>query len=428
MVLAAAVGVMVSFAALVPYTFGLFLKPLTHEFGWTRQAVSAAFSCASLMIAAASPVLGLLLDRYGARLIILPCISIFGLAFGSLALLTPHPAHLYAVFLVLGLVGNGTAQLAYSRAVSTWFESRRGVAFALVMTGGGIGAILIPMLAQAVMAARGWREAYAVLGAVALIVGLPVAGRFVHERGEARIAGRLEVRPGAAVKEAVGTRVFWLLACTVFLHAISANGVMTHMSAMLTDRGVSLRGAALAISVLGGASLGGRLLTGWLLDRFFGPAISFVLLLIAGSGMLLLMGATSLASGAMAAALIGFGMGGESDVTPYLLTRYFALRSLSTLYGFMWTAYATGAAGGAVLMGKAFDTTGSYRTLVIELALMSAAGGALMLLMPRYGVADLTAEGPAILSGQTEAVTKGSGLQPPRPDVPAPCSRGSAHR
>jgi MFS family permease len=77
-------------------------------------------------------------------------------------------------------------------------------------------------------------------------------------------------------------------------------------------------------------------------------------------------------------------MGGEADVTPYLLSKYFGLRSLSILYGLSWTAYAIAGAIGPVIMGRAFDAAGSYRTTLAALALLTAAAAALMLLLPRY--------------------------------------------
>src|SRR5215472_8239231 len=118
-VLAGFFGVMGSFAAVVPYTFGLFLKPLSVSFGWHREAVSAGFSIAALTVAGASPVLGILLDRFGPRHVVLPCVAIFCGAYLSLAWLTPHLIHFYLAFFIIGLVGNGTAYLGYSRAIST---------------------------------------------------------------------------------------------------------------------------------------------------------------------------------------------------------------------------------------------------------------------------------------------------------------------
>jgi MFS family permease len=119
---ASGIGVFVSFGSLLVYTFGIFLKPLTEEFAWSRQAVSLAFGIAAMALACASPPLGYLIDRLGPRRIILSCLTIFGCVFASLAVLTPHIGHLYATFAILGLVGNGAAHLAYSRVVSTWFD------------------------------------------------------------------------------------------------------------------------------------------------------------------------------------------------------------------------------------------------------------------------------------------------------------------
>ena len=112
--IASGVGVFVSFASLLVYTFGIFLKPLAEEFGWSRAAVSAAFGIAAMTVAVCSPPLGYLLDRVSPRRILVPCMAVFGCAFASLALLTPHLWHLYATFFVMGIVGNGTAQMAYT--------------------------------------------------------------------------------------------------------------------------------------------------------------------------------------------------------------------------------------------------------------------------------------------------------------------------
>ena len=118
-VIAAYFGVMVSFGSLLVFTFGTFLKPLSTAFGWSRESVSAAFGFAAISVAICSPLLGHLLDRWGPRRLIVPCMAVFGVAFASLGLLTPHLFHLYSIFVVLGIVGNGTTQMGYSRAVST---------------------------------------------------------------------------------------------------------------------------------------------------------------------------------------------------------------------------------------------------------------------------------------------------------------------
>jgi predicted MFS family arabinose efflux permease len=380
--LASSACVLVSFASLLVYTFAIFLKPLSAEFGWSREAVSAAFGIAALAVAACSPPLGWLLDRYPARRIILPCLTIFGCAFASLSLLTPHLWQFYATFLILGIVGNGTAHLAYSRVLTTWFRERRGVAFSILLGGGAVGAIVLPPIAEALIHAAGWRASFAILGAAVLVIGLPCGYR-VRARSDTTHSAA-KPASGATVSEGLGSRIFWIIVVELFLISVSQNGAITHLSPLLTDRGISAGKAALAISAMGAAVLAGRLSTGWLLDRFFAPRVGACLFVLSAVGTFLLATAHTFPVGAGAAALIGFGMGGEGDVTPYLLSRYFGLKSFSTLYGFTWTAYAVAGAVGPFLMGRAFDATGSYSALLVQLAAVTLVAAALLLLLPRY--------------------------------------------
>lgn len=382
-VLAAFCGVMVSFGSLLVFTFSVFVKPLSAEFGWSREQISAAFGIAAMTVAVCSPVLGRLLDRYGAKRVVLPCMLVFAVAFASLSRLTPSLAHLYATFFVLGAVGNGTTQMGYSRVVSSWFVERRGLALALVMAGTGVGSIVLPRLAQTLIDSSGWRAAYAVLGGLVVMLGIPLTALFVQERPAAsRVEG--VIAPGVSVRHGLRSHAFWLLVGVLFLCSIAVNGAVTHLSPLLTDRGLGGAEAALALSVLGGMSLLGRLATGYFLDRFFGPWVSAALLVGVAAGMLLLSGAATPASALVAAALIGLGLGGEADVTPYLLTRYFGLEAFSTLYGFTWTAYAIAGAVGPVLMGRVFDATGSYGPLLMVLAGLMLIAVALTLRLPAY--------------------------------------------
>jgi MFS family permease len=386
-VLAGFFGVMVSFAAIVPYTFGLFLKPLTASFGWHREATSAGFSIAALTVAAASPGLGFLLDRFKPRSIVLPCIAIFSAAYASLALLTPHLWHFYLTFFVIGLVGNGTAYIGYSRAISTWFNRRRGFALSIMLAGSAVGAMVLPVLAQAIITHMGWRAAYLTLGMLAFAVGFPLTAAFVRERPVAQQDRHVSTDFGEPVAKALATPAFWIIAATVCLYAISVNGAIAHLSALLTDRGISTAGAASSVGIIGATSLVGRLLTGLFLDRFFGPRVSQVMLLMTVLGIVLLSVANSLTAGLIAASLIGFSMGSEGDITPYLLGRYFGLKRFSTLYALTWTTYAVGGATGPILVGRVFDTLGSYRPIAIQLlALPAFIPCLLMFALPRYAI------------------------------------------
>jgi MFS family permease len=382
-VLAAFVGVMVSFAAMVPFTFSLFLVPIHDAFGWKREAASNAFAIAALTVAACSPAIGSFLDRLPPRRIILPSIVIFACAMASLSLLRGNIAQFYATYLVLGIVGNGTAQLAYSRAVLTWFEHRRGLALAVVLTGSGTGSIFLPIIAQHVITAHGWRAAYVALGALALL-GLPLTALLMRNRPAIHTSTH-PVESAGKIGWVLRTRVFWLIAIPVMLSALSLNAAIAHLAAMLTGHTISPASAALALSTLGVSGIIGRLITGPLLDRTFAPFISLGVLLIAALGIVTIAYATTAPMGIFGASLMGFGSGSEADVVPYLIAKYFGRKRFSTLYGLSWTAYAVGGATGPILIGHAFDRAGAYLPATVVLfAAPLVLAAILQLFLPRY--------------------------------------------
>jgi MFS family permease len=384
-VMAGFFGVMVSFVAVVPYTFSLFLKPLSVSFGWHREAISVGFSIAALTMGAASPGLGFLLDRFGPRRVILPCFLVFSLAYASLSLLTPHLIQFYLAFFLAGLVGSGTAFLGYSRAISTWFDRLRGRALAIMLAGGAFGAMIMPVIAQGAISRYGWRAAFVVLGAIPLLVGVPITACFVRERPVAQQSAHISIDVGESVSKALGSHVIWVIAATVCLSAIGVNGAIAHLAALLTDRGISTQGSAYAIAIIGATGLLGRFITGAFLDRFFGPRIYQTMMLMAVIGIVLLSVAHVLVAAMIAASLIGFSTGGEADITPYMIGRYFGLKRFSTLYAFTHTAHAVGAALGPLFVGWIFDSFGSYRAAAIQLlAVPSFISCLVLFLLPRY--------------------------------------------
>ena len=344
--LAACFGVMAGFGSLFVYTFAVFVKPLSAQFGWSREAVSLGFGFAAITLGLFSPLVGRFLDRFGPRRIILPCMTVFGCGIASLALLRGGLWQFYATCIVIGVVGNGAAHLAYARSISTWFQQRLGTALAFVMLGAGLGAMILPVVAQSVLSRAGWRAAYASLGGLALLLGLPLSWRYIVERGPLRKQSAPAAHSGLTWQQGTRSYPFWIIVAVLFVSSISMNGAITHLSALLTDRGITPRDAALCASILGGSSVLGRLGVGWLLDRFFGARVALFVNLATAAGIFLLARAGSFSAGSFAAALIGIGAGGEAAITPYLLTRYFGLRAFSTLYGLTWTFYA--AAGATV--------------------------------------------------------------------------------
>ena len=385
---AAFTGVMVSFAPIVPYTFSLFLNPLHAEFGWKREAIGGTFALAAITVALVSPGIGALLDRFPPRRIILPSILVFALALASLSRLGPHIGQFYLTFFVLGLVANGTAQFAYARTVLTWFHKHRGFALALILTGSGVGSVLIPPVTQWVIQHHGWRGAYLMLGGIALL-GLPLTALLVRNRRDTVAvhtdhAQDHSADAGTSVAGALRSSAFWVLACIIMLSAFSENGLVTNLAAILTEHRVTATAAALALSVRGGAGIIGRLCVGFLIDRFSPQRIQTCILLLSAAGTLILAYAGTSAVALIGAALLGIGLGSEADVAPYLLARYFGRRHFSVLYGLTWTAYAIGGATGPMMIGHLYDRAGFYQPrFILYLACVAFAAAVLSLALRR---------------------------------------------
>ncbi len=379
---AAASGTATFFSSVLVYTFSVFLKPLAAEFGWSREAIASAYGAMGITVAVLAPLFGYLLDRAGVRRVVLPCMAGLGAAYISLYFLSANPWHLYATYVFFGLAGAGLAPTGYARAVSGWFQERRGIAIAIVISGSAVAGIAQPPLLQMLIDRVGWRGAYVAIGLTLLAIACPVIVAFVREKPAG--VSRQTASTGASLADGLRSRTFWTIVLVFFAATIATNAIVVHLAALLTDRGVTAARAAVVLSILGAASLTGRLVTGWLVDRYFGARVAFVMLAVMALGTFLLARADSFASGAVAAALIGFGMGGEFDVTPYLVSRYFGLRAFGRLYGIAFAFAAASGAIGPILLGRAFDTTGSYESLLPRLALLVVTVGLLMLTLPRY--------------------------------------------
>jgi predicted MFS family arabinose efflux permease len=253
--------------------------------------------------------LAALVDRVGARKVLLPCVVVYGAAFCCLALVKTL-AGLYTIYGLLGVVGNGTTQLCYARVISAWFDRRRGLALATMMAGVGAGAIGIPPLATWLIEAYGWREAYLLLGGSVFVLGMIPAALWLRETppytervGPQKSLEKVSMRGPQAAR----TRVFWSLLTGFFLFSLSVNGCVAHLIPILTDRGIASNSAALAASTLGVLTLCGRLLTGLLLDRFLGSRVAGIFFAIAAVGVAILSQAHEIATAFLGAALIGWG-------------------------------------------------------------------------------------------------------------------------
>ena len=369
-VLICATGLFFGGVPLTVYSFSVFLKPLMQEFHAGRAAVSLAYTLKLITGAAAAPVFGMLIDRFGARRIILFGTAALGLILLANRLLSGSLWHLYLFYILLGLSLHSSGPIPYGSVVSHWFDRRRGLALGVMMLGIGLGAFVVPSVVQQLIARWGWHAAYSALGGAVLLVPIPIVAAFLKETPQ-ELGLQLDRSPatsgqndpalqGMSVGEAWRTRTFWLMLIAFFLVSISVQGCLVHMSAMLTDRGATAQLAALGSSLMGGAVLLGRVGTGYLLDRLFAPRVAATFFAGAALGLFVLWrGATSLSF--VGAFFVGLGLGAELDIIAYLTSRYFGLRAFGAIYSWLVAAFALAGALGPLVMGAGFDRTGSYR-------------------------------------------------------------------
>lgn len=376
-------------APLVFYTVGIFIKPITDEFGWARSTLTMAAGLGTLAGAIAIPFIGRLMDRWGVRRVLIPSIAVFALSIASLALTPAVPLIFVCLYALVGLTGAPHGPLPYVKAVSGWFDRRRGIAIGIIMSGIGLGAAMIPPVTSMFIEVYGWRSAYVALAVLLLLVALPAVALLVREptRISRGLAGAPdpEALPGVSVKEALtGSARFWILLVVVFLVATVVNGTIVNVVPLLTDSGITAIAAASMAGVIGLSTMAGRLLSGYLVDRFFAPWVASFFFLLPCAGLTFLM--TDAEGPLILFGLISLGLasGCEVDVIGFLTTRYFGLRRFGELYGYLFATFAAGTAVGPVIASSIFDVYGSYEFALIGFTVALLAASMLVLTLGEY--------------------------------------------
>ena len=351
------------------YSFSVFFKPLMQEFHAGRAAVSLAFTLKLIAAALCAAPVGWVTDRYGPRRVILIGTGIFGLILLANRILSGSMAQFYCFYVLLGFAVGGIGPIPYGSLVSHWFDRLRGLALGFAMLGIGLGAVIMPSIAQTLITRFGWRTAYSILGASVLLISWPVVAFLLKDkpkdfsplsnRAAAKADGIDSVRQGLRAREAWRSRDFWLMAGAFTLVSASVQACVVHMAPMLNDRNLGIRAAVSGSSLIGAAVMIGRIGTGYLLDRTFAARLASILFAASASGIaLLLLGdRTAPFAGAF---LVGLGLGAEIDLIPYMTSRYFGLRDFGKVYSSLFAAFALAGALGPFLMGAGFDRTGSY--------------------------------------------------------------------
>ena len=378
---ASAVGMILCVGTLALYSFGVFVRPLTAEFGWSRTGLFAALSFFQFGLALSAPVWGALVDRFGPRRVILFSLVALSLLVASLGLLTPNLWHLYLVFAGIPLLGGGASPLGYSAIMVRRFDSRLGLALGLALMGVGLGGAVLPPLAQFLLGDFGWRTAYVALGGLTFVVTLPAA--LLATRN---VPGPVSRRAGSAllIGAMLRTRAYVLMAVAFVLLGTVSVGVLANLVPMMVDHGFTPPQAARLAGLSGLSVVIVRGGLGWVLDRVHAPYVLAAVAVIAGSVPLVLAFGHGQAAGYLAAILLGSAIGAEVDFVSYLVRRYFDQAVFGRLYGIAFGLYILGTGLGPVLLSGSFDRLGGYRPGLLLFTGLGLLAAAAALGLPRY--------------------------------------------
>ena len=377
--------------------FGVYIKPMEEEFGWTRGALSGAAAVSLLLLGAVGPFVGRLADRWGPRNVI--AISLFVLALGAIGSSFIQTLwHVYVmtgVFMALG--AGGVALTTGSTVVARWFEARRGLAIGIAAGGMSAGQLIVIPLAMALTVWFGWRTSFLWLGIGLLVLVLPVCLGLIRNnpedrgtrpygatgpaptRAEAqatRVAGRV------GVSEAAQTLPFWLLMGTFFVCGYTSNGmVLTHFMPHALEHNFTAFQASSALGVMGAMNIMGTLASGWICDRFGrrGPLATYYF--VRGVSLLFLLYVWNVPSLHLWAALFGLNYISTVPPTTTLTANIYGPYSVGELSGWIFFAHQVGSALGAALAGWVFELTGTYSNAFVSAAVLAfvAAGLAMMI-------------------------------------------------
>jgi MFS family permease len=366
--------------------FGMsaYFPSFEREFGWSRTAISGAFSLARIESGLLGPIEGYVTDRVGPQRMIF--IGLFLCAGGFLALsLVDSLPMLYAV-IVLGIVLGSS--LGYNMPISVLiakvFRERRSLAFGIFRMGPGISGPMVPLVGW-MIGLWGWRTAAVISGCVLLVIGFPLACviRKIFTQEEAGIVSlesseanskdspHSPIDPQFTLKQALRHRSFWLLSVAMGMRHLVTEGVSVHFVILLVDRGWSTEAAStlLGISALIGAPA--RIGMGWLGDLLDKRRLVMGLLL-ALSVSVLLMGYTA-QTFVFTTCMIFYSLayGGLAALQEPIRADYFGTRAFATIQGMSRSVVTAGTFLGPIIAGFFYDVTKSYTIAFGVFALVS---------------------------------------------------------
>jgi MFS transporter, OFA family, oxalate/formate antiporter len=350
------------------YTFSAFADSLQTEFAASRGSVSLVFSLAGFLYFGVGIVSGPLADRWGSR-----PMAVAGMILVATGLALASAARtLTEVYLAYGLgvgLGVGFSYVPALGAVQRWFALRRGFASGLAVSGIGVGTLVMPLLASALIEDLGWRGTYLVLGGIAAVVGGGMAllvendprDRGLWPDGDPRRADVPSVQAsGTSIRKAIRSRAFIGLYTACLLCSVGVFLPFAHLVSYAVDQGVAQSSAVLLLAMIGVGSTAGRFLLGGLADRM-GRRLSLLVMMI-GMALAMTIWAASTRFLALVAFALVYGVfyGGWVAVLPAIVMDQFGGRNVSGIIGVLYTSVAFGTLVGPSAAGFAFDITNSY--------------------------------------------------------------------
>jgi len=372
------------------FSFGIFFKPLTEDFGWTRAMTAGAFSLCSILQGLLFILTGRLNDRFGPRVVMTACGFILGAGYLLMSQIeSVWQLYLYyGVIIAIGMSGGLVPMLS---TVSRWFVKRRGLMTGIVSGGVGLGLVIVPPLTNWLISIYDWRTSYIIIGSASLVILVLAAqflkrdpgqvGQLPYGEGEAEREKSGSEAEGFSLWEALHTSQFWLLSLAAFCFGYYLLTVMTHIVPHATDLGISAAIAASFIAIIGGVDIISRIMGGGIADRIgYKPAyqafwglviVAFPILLIAREVWLFY----------LFAVLFGLAYGAKVALQSISAAELLGLKWHGAIFGTNVFFGFIGGATGSVLSGYIFDVTGSYQLAFIICIILSVVGLVLVSLL-----------------------------------------------
>jgi MFS family permease len=358
--------------------FGLFLIPISAEFGWPRSAVSLVLLVLAIAGAISYPIVGRVIDRYGARRVLLGGNLLFAMSVALVSVTSANKAHFYLTYVLLGITAAIPSTVMYTKVIAAWFDRNRG--FALGFAGGfgnGIGAAIAPVFVAMLLAKYGWRGAHLGIALAIVAIGFPVLFVLLRDAPSQRKAGT-DAAVGMTLAEARRTKPFWIILIAVALGAGCMTAVFAHVVPMLVDRNISMQRAVSVLVTFSLVTALWQVGVGYTLDRFPRPWIAAPFYVSAIIGLILLETSSSYSWLLLAGALMGLGLGTEYGVLPYFLSRYFGVRHYGAISGTVYGVIFLTQGVTPFLMDLNFDSSGNYRIAVVVICVAMLAGAFLL--------------------------------------------------